>query len=703
MCPKKPDLSCRNIITCFLVNLHKYLFLSCILLVCMFSCKNAEKKYVERKPSPEFQKHLDYAIELGDSGYVYKAFRYLDSAYHKGNFNSIDHFFYYLYFFNSYHRILHNQDMALMYADSLLTLSAEEGNQPYLAAQANYAKGDALFSKGVYDEAYEYIYTAKTLVRNSVDSCGLSDYSYRLGMILYKQKRFRESSDYFKEAYAQSFSCPDLFIFFYRKQELLDNIALCYLKMGMQDSALTYFNNALNFINSHAGNYPEKPQAAFEAARAVIYGNMADAYRSSGNTDTAEALYRKSISINSQKLYDNIDAQYSRIKLASLYMDSNRLASAKTLLDEIKVILDTLPENNIRRSWNDLMWQFYDKQKQSHKAFDYLLRYKNINDSITNISREFIETDINERFKNMDKQYQLDILKKNNELKQRYLVLMVVGAFLSMIIMLLVYQSWRRSKQNVKLLTDLNNRINEQKDHLQSVLADLQFSNNEKDRILRVVAHDIRNPIAAIVSLTDLMMSDKSNYTEEQIEFLELIIEACTNALTLTKDILEVSTPNKNEMATEWVDINTLLSNCISLLRFKAEEKKQEIILYPLEKPLSLRINKEKIWRVINNLVVNAIKFSHNDSMIEVAATELENEVLITVKDSGVGIPEQYREKVFEMFTVAKRLGTAGEKSYGLGLSICKQIIESHGGTISFESKEGEGTTFFITLPITAQ
>jgi signal transduction histidine kinase len=669
-------------------------------LLCLFSCKSSNKKFVERKPSATFQKHLDHAILVGDSGYVYKAFRYLDSVQRSTEkMGTVDRFFYYMYFFNSYHQIFKDQDIALQYADSLLEIAAEEDDQPYLTALANYAKGDALFSKGVYDEAYEYIYTAKTLVRSNLDSCGLSDYNYRLGMILYRQKRFTESSDYFKEAYSQSISCPDLFIFFYRKQELLDNIALCYLKSGKHDSAMVYFRKALSLVDANKNSYAEKPRTAFEAAEAVIYGNMADAYRVNGNIDTAEMLYQKSIAINSQKMFDNVDAQYSRVKLASLYMNDNKLGNAKVLLDEIKLILDTLPENNIRRSWNDLMWQYYDKQKQSHKAFDYLLNYKNINDSITNTNREFIETDINERFKNMDNQYQLDILKKNNELKQRYLVLMIIGAILSMIILVLVYQSWRKSKKNIKLLTALNNRINEQKQRLETVLADLRFTNNEKDRILRVVAHDIRNPIAAIVSLTDLMMSDRSNYTEEQVEFLELIVEACTNALTLTKDILEVSTMNKDAMATEWVDINTLLSNCISLLRFKADEKKQEIILHPLDVPASLRINKEKIWRVINNLVVNAIKFSNSNSMIEVAAVELENEVLITIKDSGVGIPEQYKDKVFDMFTVAKRLGTAGEKSFGLGLSICKQIIEAHGGTITFESKEGDGTTFYITLP----
>jgi signal transduction histidine kinase len=625
---------------------------------------------------------------------------YLDSAYRsRTKVSNVDRFFYYMYHFNAYHRIFKDQEVALQYADSLLLVSALEDDQPYLAALANYAKGDALFSKGSYDEAYEYIYNAKTLVRNGVDVCGLSDYNYRLGMILYKQRRYQEAADNFQESYNQSISCPDMFIFFYRKQELLDNIGLCYLKMGNLDSAVHYFHTALDFVDASSGKYPEKGPTAFETAKAVIYGNMGDAYRLSGETEIAEEIYQKSIAINSQARYDNIDAQYTRVKLASLYIKGHRMADAKAMLDEIKVILDTLPENYIRRSWNDLMWQYYQEQGQANMAFDYLLNYKNINDSIVSVNREFIETDINERFKNKDKEFQLEILKENNELQQRYLILTVLGVILSIIVIVLVYQNWRKSKKNIKLLTALNNRINEQKSRLQKVLEDLQATNNEKDRILRVVAHDIRNPIAAIASLTDLMQADKSNYTLEQLEFLELITEACENALTLTKDILDVSTSN-TKLKVEPVDINTLLSNCISLLRFKADEKGQSIILTPLQKQLTINVNKEKIWRVINNLVVNAIKFSHQDGTIEVIATLKENEVIVAVKDCGVGIPDVNKGKVFEMFTVAKRLGTGGEKSYGLGLSICKQIIEAHGGKIWFESEENKGTTFYFTLPV---
>jgi signal transduction histidine kinase len=115
--------------------------------------------------------------------------------------------------------------------------------------------------------------------------------------------------------------------------------------------------------------------------------------------------------------------------------------------------------------------------------------------------------------------------------------------------------------------------------------------------------------------------------------------------------------------------------------------------------PEELLISREKIWRVMSNLISNAIKFSPQGSAINVKIEDYGNEVEISVKDHGIGIPDAIKDKVFNIFTEAKRTGTAGEKSFGLGLSICRQIIENHQGKIWFKSDDKKGTTFFVRLP----
>jgi signal transduction histidine kinase len=129
----------------------------------------------------------------------------------------------------------------------------------------------------------------------------------------------------------------------------------------------------------------------------------------------------------------------------------------------------------------------------------------------------------------------------------------------------------------------------------------------------------------------------------------------------------------------------------------KAEAKHQQINLHA--ESFTLPASREKLWRVISNLISNAIKFSPDGSDIEVRTERTAEGLRISVKDFGIGIPPKIQHKIFDMFTEAKRKGTAGEQSFGLGLAISKQIVEAHGGKIGFESVEGRGTTFFVDLP----
>jgi signal transduction histidine kinase len=141
-----------------------------------------------------------------------------------------------------------------------------------------------------------------------------------------------------------------------------------------------------------------------------------------------------------------------------------------------------------------------------------------------------------------------------------------------------------------------------------------------------------------------------------------------------------------------------MLSHAVELLQNKASEKNQQIVLDISRKPERLSINREKMTRVISNLINNSIKFSPANEEIHVTAEQNNDGVIISVKDKGIGIPAELAETVFDTFTPAKRPGTSGEKSFGLGLSICRQIVEAHNGKIWFESEPGMGTTFHVQL-----
>lgn len=672
------------------------LFLLC-LLTSLFSCKRPDDDF---HLSLGFDVILDSANRMFEIGKVAQAKHYLDSAFHHTrNLNLLQTYNYYEFTYTYISRIDNDPEKAMLYTDSLLNLfDTQEKKLKYSNeyGQALFYRGDVLFDENKFNEAYRYFYQGKIIGNTNLDNCILSNYSYRMGMTLYKQERYLQAAISFKSSIKENNSCSADNSEFFRRQELLNNLGLCYSKVNNADSALYFYQQALKYINDHAAESKQKAQL-LDAARGVIYGNQANVYIWLKNYDIAKTLLKESININLRKGNDNQDALYSEIKLASCYAAQNKNDSLLSVLNKLHEQFSIIKDKLVLSDWNNLMSVYYNKINRPNEAMAYFKRYNTLKDSIYQKNRSLNEADISEQIKRLEKDNEFNKLKRNNQLQDIYLKVAAVFGVMLLSIISLIFLNWQKSKKNVKTLGSLNNKINDQNDHLEQALDELKINSQEKDRILRTVAHDLRNPISGIASLTNVMSEDE--YNDEQKEMLNLIRETSFNSLELINEILEATNPATAKLNKESVEINALLSNSVELLRFKAAEKKQTINLSLLNSPLELMISREKIWRVVSNLISNAIKFSPMNDYILVKAIELENEVRILVKDNGIGIPDKLKDQVFNMFTDAKRPGTEGEKSFGLGLSICQQIIEKHNGRIWFESDTENGTTFYFSLP----
>jgi two-component system sensor histidine kinase VicK len=685
-----------------LTNTGKYFLLLFIISTGIFSCKEKE---VQHGYTPEFTAMYDEALIIHDAGDPTGSLRYFDSSYRTLSSPSVlDQYRFYEYFYNIYRRTFHDNNRALRYADSMILVFGDKKDLDYMESISHSysSKGDALLLLGQYEEAYDNYYQAKVYAGASKNSCAVSDHDYRLGMVLYKQENYKRSAEYFKEAIKNAEGCELNFISFYRKQEILDNIALCYQKDGGDDSALLYFNKALDYINRSAPSFPKSKESLLEQARAIVYGNMAATYHRMGKNAEAEQLLKKSIAISSQPNHDQQDAKISMLKLADYYLDDNKDAEAKLILDEIKKISDTLYNETLVLNFRKTMVKYYERQGNTKEALAYLTAYTNLKELVDDKKKELIETDINGRLEGFKKEQEINLLAESNKRKQEYLVLLVVGALMTVAIGILVIRNWRRSREHVALLSKLNKHVKEQNLKLEDTLSALAKSNKEKDRILRAVSHDIRNPILAVSSLSELMQIDIENFPEEHREYVLLIQEACTHALNISNDLIEISSSKQiADLEKEYTDLNAILKSCINLLHFRADQKKLKLTLEQQHiGTLDIYANKEKMMRVINNIITNAIKFTPEGGLITVTAKAHEKEAIITIKDNGIGIPEEYHERIFDTFTEAKRPGTEGETPFGLGLSISKQIIEAHNGRIWFESIEDTGTTFYVAIPL---
>jgi signal transduction histidine kinase len=677
------------------------LFASVCAAFMLFCCSCNQNQDKTAPDAIDYDKIVDSAKELNNTNNELGAIHYLDSIVYNYKNPSFLTEFYYLSFHSAYYQKYNNDAKAMLYADSLLaTFDTPEKKLKYMPyyGQAHYTKGDILFDQGNYNDAYLYYYQAKMIGSKSLDDCTLSDYDYRIGMIMYKLEHYRQAAAAFKESSKETYACYLDFGSFYRRQELLNNTALSYSKANMADSAMFFFGKTLRYLDSVGVRFKVNNKL-LDVARGVVYGNEANEYIKRGNLNQAKSLLQKSIAINLRKGNDNHDAELSELKLAHIYERQNKPDSLLYVLQTTRKQFDSVKNDEAKADWFLTTANYLNKKGQADSAYNYLIKYDALKDTVTIKSRQLKEADITVQMERLKKNYEFEQLKKHNQQQYYYLITAIVLGVMLVIIISLIFLNWQKSKRNIKVLGNLNNQINDQNYDLEQALGQLRLSSQEKDRILRTVAHDLRNPVGGIASLTGLM-AEESEYNDEQKELINLIKETSNNSLELINEILEITDniSTKLNKEKEIVEINSLLNKSVELLRFKAAEKHQQIILELMDTPVELLIGREKIWRVISNLISNAIKFSNENSPIHVTLTDEGSEVKIAVADNGIGIPDDIKPRVFNTFTDAKRPGTAGEKSFGLGLSICYQIIENHDGKIWFDSEVGKGTTFYVTL-----
>ena len=250
-------------------------------------------------------------------------------------------------------------------------------------------------------------------------------------------------------------------------------------------------------------------------------------------------------------------------------------------------------------------------------------------------------------------------------------------------------------------ISRLNNELVSMQRELAKKNAELERLNQEKNRFLGMAAHDLRNPLQTILNHSSyLLEEDPATLGEDYRRFMEVIYFSSEFMAHLVDDLLDVAKIESGKLQLDYspVDVVELVSKNVALNRFFAARKKIRIDLITESLPTAL-LDSAKLEQVLNNLLGNAMKFSPPEGHIEVRLVKTGDLFCLSVKDEGPGVSAEESEKLFKPFQRGKT-GTAGEKSTGLGLVIVKRIVEGHGGRIWLESEVGNGTTFFVSMPL---
>jgi len=253
-----------------------------------------------------------------------------------------------------------------------------------------------------------------------------------------------------------------------------------------------------------------------------------------------------------------------------------------------------------------------------------------------------------------------------------------------------------------RIRSHLYNRILSEQ---QKLLVDqLSKANQAKNRFLGMAAHDLRNPLASIRGIAEFLREGAVGpLTTDQLDLIETIHGASTSMLDMVNELLDVATIESGELKLNRGkhDLAELVAKAVALINREAGKKGTQIVFEHPPGPVITQIDPAKMKQVVDNLISNGVKYSPPGSTITatVMRDDAHQRCILAVRDQGPGIPENERDKLFKDFSRLSSQPTGGEKSTGLGLAICRKIVDAHQGTIVAENLPQGGCEFRVTLP----
>ncbi len=559
------------------------------------------------------------------------------------------------------------------------------------------------------DSIYRYAVKARDLAQRLKYRKGEADAANNLGIVEELRGNLQEALRYYTDAYNRYDELNDP----PNRVQTMMNIALVYSELENPSKTMSTMRTAFA-MGKNLKN---------DSIMAFVYSNYVTVFADRLSQDSVEYYITKAREI-AERYKDSAMLLFADQLTAEKFATNNEKQKAIALLE---AALQQALNDSLFYSAEDIMIDLGDNVPDSTQAATYYLRSLALSQAKGFRARvryayeklfDFYETKGDDASsllyaekllyyydeqKSIDNSSGIDYtdyaLKEKalatsllrSQYQQRLLWLTLVICALFLVLILLLWRSRQRMKRTAAALKT---------QFVQSELTmeTLDKFNKNYSRVIKVVAHDLRNPLSSIQMVSSLIEPQTMSASEIS-RFVNIIKTTSKSCFDLIDQLLHTDLDEENKLDKKEVALDNLLLQCMHLLSFKAKEKKQDIILSNELHPM-LFVDGNKLVRVLNNLVTNAIKFSPEESLIHIKTYQIGSNLIITVADKGIGIPENLQSKIFDPFTSAKRKGTNGEMTFGLGLYISKQIVEAHGGIIWFESVPGKGTTFYIELPL---
>ncbi len=563
-------------------------------------------------------------------------------------------------------------DSATKYIDKALVLYEKSNDKNNTAILYN-DLGSIYAGLGAYNVSLYYFFKALKICETNDTLKALPLIYNSIGNAYAFLKQYDASMIYYRKALKIN------------KQEslnavMLANIAINYSEKGLYDSAIYFFRKSSTIYDDLGDKYSVQNN----------YISYANAFALSNQFDSAHIYIDEAIQYFEETDNEWLLGYCYDIKGNTFRLEKN-FSKAKPYLTKAITILDKYQDNWALKETYLNMYKLENDMGNSKAALDFYLKYNTLNDSI---SSDEVKTEVY----NLDKVYETEkkearilLLNKENEIKaskiKRNTILLVSFSLLSLLLLSLAFIL----KRNNNFKTETNLLLKEKNEELRTL-------NATKDKLFSIVAHDLKNPLSAFRNITGSLKNQYANLSKDDIEeFIGDLYDSSSKLMDLLQNLLKwaISQTNNIQVEIEEQTIFPIVQRVISSVQYNAEEKKITIN-NEIDENLIVQTDTNITETILRNFVSNAIKFTPQNGTVRIHNRPFGDKIQLCVTDSGIGIKAEDQKKLFSINENVRQIGNSSEKGTGLGLILCKELIEKMGGKIGVESEENNGSTFFI-------
>lgn len=566
---------------------------------------------------------------------------------------------------------LGNYDSAIYYFRSSLKVFEKEKFKKGKAA-ALLSIGGYYYYKSDFIQAADFMLQSLRIAEEIVDKESMASACNNLGAVYTDRKDYNQALLYFKRALQL-------------KKELNQHKALAttYINIGniysdleKNDSSLYWYNLALE----NATQFSNKRTVASAKT------NIGTIYFKQDKYTEALTEFEQALQMDMERK-DAEGIAVNQLNIGHVFIKQKKYRQGIPLLKDALAGIQKLNFKYHEQNALKFLAEAYAATGDNAGAYNYLLQYIAVHDSVyTQESNQRI-AEMQTLYETEKKDKQISLLEKEKEVQQKTNLFLIAAAILVSLLLLVVFSRYRYKQRTNRLLAEKN--------------IELQRLNATKDKLFAIVAHDLKNPLSAFRSITQNLVENSLHISKEEIEqFIGRLNQSANQLYDLLQNLLNwaISQIGKLPFAPEKFVIREIADENVRLFQTNLQQKNQAIEIN-IEPGLYVLADRNMIKTVIRNLLSNAVKFTGAGGKITLLAKPAGHEIVFTVADNGSGMQEAELAKLFKIEEDVTTVGNNPEKGTGIGLILCKELMEKNNGRIWAESTPGQGSRFHFALP----